>query len=285
MSLPKEYRTLLKPKAVKTDVGRLLERAGSLHTVCNEAVCPNRGECFSKGTAAFLIMGDICTRNCAFCAVKSGKPEKISNEEIMELTETVNSMGLKYAVLTSVTRDDIADGGAEYFSRVSQALKQSNPGLLIEVLVPDFRQKLEYMSKLSISDIDVFNHNLETAERLYSKARRGADYRFSLSMLKEAKRMGFITKTGIMTGIGETQDDFDKLFSDITGAGVDILTIGQYIRPERENMEVVKYYTQKEFDELGRKALNASIRAVQSGVFVRSSYKAHETYKGLVAND
>ncbi len=285
MSLPKEYRSLLKPKSVKTDVGRLIQKSGSLHTVCNEAVCPNRGECFSKGTATFLIMGDICTRNCAFCAVKSGQPDNINPEEINELTEAITSMGLKYAVLTSVTRDDIEDGGAEYFSRVSQALKQSNPALLIEVLVPDFRQDLKHMAKLSISGIDVFNHNLETAERLYSKARGGADYRFSLSMLKEAKRMGFITKTGIMTGVGETENDFEKLFRDIAGAEVDILTIGQYIRPGRENMEVVKYYTQEEFDELGKMVLNAGIKAVQSGVFVRSSYKAHETYKGLVTND
>lgn len=285
MSLPREYRELLKPKSVDSDVSRLLNSADVLHTVCREAVCPNRGECFSKGTATFLIMGNVCTRNCGFCAVQSGKPDSIPADEIDELIHAVRKMQLKYTVLTSVTRDDLPDGGASYFNKAAGALKEQIPGILIEALVPDFRQNTEHLNAISVKNLDVFNHNLETVKRLYPAVRKSADYDFSLELLKRAKERGFITKTGIMTGVGETEDELKELFTHAADAGVSILTIGQYIRPGNENIEVDRYYTQREFDHLRQKALDAGIKSVLSGVFVRSSYKAHETYKGLVNND
>ncbi|MDY6787168.1 MAG: lipoyl synthase [candidate division WOR-3 bacterium] len=280
MSLPKEYRTLLKRKHIDTRIKGFLDSKRHIHTICNEALCPNRGECFSNSTATFLIMGDICTRNCAFCAVKSGSPGTLDRREIDEMIEAIRLMGLDYIVITSVTRDDIEDGGAGYFNETAARLKSVFPDLKIEMLVPDFRQDLSNLSNLGTENIDVFNHNLETVPGLYKRVRTGADYTFSLSMLKRAKDMGFITKTGIMLGLGETIEEIDCLFEDIAGYA-DILTIGQYIKSDKNNAEVVHYYTADDYSMMKDRAIAAGVNRVVSGVFVRSSYKAKKTYEEL----
>ncbi|MFO8061976.1 MAG: lipoyl synthase [bacterium] len=280
MSLPKEYRTLLKRKHIDTRIKGFLDSKKHIHTICNEALCPNRGECFSNSTATFLIMGDICTRNCAFCAVKSGSPGPLDSREIDEMTEAIRLMKLDYVVITSVTRDDIEDGGAGYFNETAAKLKSAFPNLRIEMLVPDFRQDLSNLSKLSTENIDVFNHNLETVPGLYQRIRPGADYSFSLSMLKRAKDTGFITKTGIMLGLGETMEEIDSLFEDIAECA-DILTIGQYIKSDRDNAGVVHYYTADDYSMLKERAEKAGVKRAVSGVFVRSSYKAKKTYEEL----
>ena len=282
--LPEEYKSLLSSKKDLSSVGSILSVKKHLHTVCTEAKCPNIGKCFKSGTATFLIMGSKCTRNCAFCAIDKNPKSPIDADESDEVIDAIKKMNLKYVVITSVTRDDIEDGGAEYFNLLSSRIKSEFPGIMVEILVPDFRQNIDNLRKINKNNIDVFNHNLETVKELYPMVRQKADYDFSLSMLKKAKSMGMTVKTGIMVGLGETEKEIAKLFDDISKAGAEILTIGQYFMPTKNHYQVRKYYLSKEFDALKERAERAGIKNVVSGVFVRSSYNAYETYKG-VKND
>ncbi|HAF06784.1 MAG: Lipoyl synthase [candidate division TA06 bacterium 32_111] len=281
MSLPKEYRKFLYSKTKEDSVKKFLKNSSHIHTVCEEAKCPNRGLCFSKKTATFLIMGDICTRNCSFCAIKKGKPLPLDHSEIDEIYNAIEKLKLDYVVLTSVTRDDLSDGGASYFNIVLQRIKKSYPEIKTEILVPDFKQNLENLKNIDFSYVDVFNHNLETVRELYHDVRSKASYDFSLNMLKEVKRLDKITKSGIMVGLGEKDEQLVKLFKDLKSVSVDILTIGQYISPSPRHHKVVKYYSQEEFNRLKKIAEGIGIERVVSGIFVRSSFEAYETFKGL----
>lgn len=281
MSLPKEYRKFLYSKTKEDSVKKFLKNSSHIHTVCEEAKCPNRGLCFSKKTATFLIMGDICTRNCSFCAIKKGKPLPLEHSEIDEIYNAIEKLKLDYVVLTSVTRDDLSDGGASYFNIVLQRIKKSYPEIKTEILVPDFKQNLENLKNIDFSYVDVFNHNLETVRELYHDVRSKASYDFSLNMLKEVKRLDKITKSGIMVGLGEKDEQLVKLFKDLKSVSVDILTIGQYISPSPRHHKVVKYYSQEEFNRLKKIAEGIGIKRVVSGIFVRSSFEAYETFKGL----
>ncbi|MDI6700044.1 MAG: lipoyl synthase [bacterium] len=281
MSLPKEYRKFLYSKTKEDSVKKFLKNSSHIHTVCEEAKCPNRGLCFSKKTATFLIMGDICTRNCSFCAIKKGKPLPLDHSEIDEIYNAIEKLKLDYVVLTSVTRDDLSDGGASYFNIVLQRIKKSYPEIKTEILVPDFKQNLENLKNIDFSYVDVFNHNLETVRELYHDVRSKASYDFSLNMLKEVKRLDKITKSGIMVGLGEKDEQLVKLFKDLKSVSVDILTIGQYISPSPRHHKVVKYYSQEEFNRLKKIAEGIGIKRVVSGIFVRSSFEAYETFKGL----
>lgn len=261
-----------------SSVKALLEKS-NLHTVCQSAKCPNIFECFSKNTATLMLMGDVCTRNCGFCGVESGKPLALDPYEPLSIATVIRNMGLRYAVITSVTRDDLPDGGAGHFAETVEKIKELNPGIVIECLVPDFRKKIRNLEILLDRGPDVLNHNIETIERNYSFIRPDADYRFSLEILRQAKilKPGIFTKSGFMLGLGEKKSEILSLLCDLEKTGCDILTIGQYLRPSPGNVEVSKYYTPGEFEEFKGMAENFNFKAVVSGVFVRSSYGAKET--------
>lgn len=255
----------------------------NLYTVCEEARCPNRWECFSKQTATFLIMGPYCTRNCKFCSVEKGSPIPLRNEEIEGIVEFVKKMGLNYVVVTSVTRDDLPDGGASHFATLVKRLKNKIPGIRVELLIPDFRGNLSALELVLKSNPDVLNHNIETVERLYEIIRPGADYQRSLNILKTSKELNpnIPTKSGIMVGLGETMDELVKTLNDLKNACVDIVTIGQYLRPTKHQIEVKKYYTPEEFEKLKEIGEKIGIKCVLSGVFVRSSYMANEVFNHI----
>ena len=251
-----------------------------LHTVCQSAKCPNIGECFKNKTATFMILGDICTRNCAFCATKHGKPLDVDLEEPLKLTEAVKQLNLNYIVITSVTRDDLADCGAGHFKNVILSLKQNLPEIKTEVLVPDFKGEQKNLDILFSAKPDVFGHNLETVPELY-KFRSFANYNRSLSVLEYAKKKGFITKTGIMLGLGEKENQLLNLFKDLKNINCDILTIGQYLKPSKNNTDIIKEYSQEEFEYFKQKALQAGIKICVAGKYVRSSYFADKTFNKL----
>ncbi len=250
----------------------------SLHlpTVCESARCPNRGECFSHHTATFLILGDVCTRNCAFCAVKKGKPLPLEPDEPQRLTQAVSQLGLQHVVITSVTRDDLTDGGAAHFARVVETLKTHFPGVRVELLVPDFQGSRKALATVLASRPDIFAHNLETVPRLYQQVRRGADYRRSLKVMGEAKQLSpnVITKSGLMLGLGEESAEIDAVLEDLRAVGCDMLTLGQYLSPSLHHVPVARYVKPKEFVTWQRQALNLGFKSVAAGPLVRSSYKA-----------
>ena len=259
-------------------------RQSRLHTVCEEARCPNRAHCFQHGTATFLLMGDTCTRACGFCAIATGTPLPPDPNEANEVAERVASAGLSYAVLTSVTRDDLPDGGAAQFAAAVKAIKAK--GVKVEVLIPDFQGDMEAVAKVVSSGPAVFNHNLETVPDLYPQVRPGADYERSLKVLSEAKRIGaacfgadFRTKSGLMLGLGETEAQLVCVFSDLVQAGIDILTLGQYLRPTRRQLPVREYIHPGRFDELAELAKGLGIAMVFSGPLIRSSYNAEDVSK------
>ena len=253
-------------------------KQSGLHTVCQAAKCPNIGECFKHKTATFMILGDICSRNCAFCATTHGKPLNIDKQEPLKLANTIKSLGLKYVVITSVTRDDLPDGGAEHFKNVVNTIKQEIPNIKIELLVPDFKGIENSLDIVLSSKPDVFGHNIETVPSLY-KFRKWADYNRSLAVLSYVKKKGFITKTGIMLGLGETENQLLEVFKDLKRINCDILTIGQYLKPLKDNADMVKEYTDEEFEYFKQKALEAGIKTCVSGKYVRSSYFAENTYQ------
>ncbi|MES0326910.1 MAG: lipoyl synthase, partial [Gammaproteobacteria bacterium] len=250
-------------------------RDQKLNTVCEEAACPNLGECFGKGTATFMIMGDICTRRCPFCDVGHGRPSPLDQDEPIKLAETIKAMALKYVVITSVDRDDLRDGGADHFVSCISKIRESNANIEIEILVPDFRGRLEVaLEIMAQSPPDVFNHNLETVPRLYKKCRPGADYEWSLNLLKEFKiaHEKVLTKSGLMLGLGENKEEVIEVMRDMRAHNVQMLTLGQYLQPSQHHLAVERYVTPEEFDELYKIGMDLGFTHVASGPMVRSSY-------------
>ena len=255
-----------------------LMRSHGLRTVCEEARCPNRGECFARGTATFLLLGDVCTRACGFCDIANGKPLPVDPREPFRVRAAVEEMGLAFVVLTSVDRDDLPDGGAAHFAATIRAVRSLAPPPGIEVLTPDFRGNLEALAVVVDAAPDVFNHNVETVPRLYTRVRRGARLDRSLGLLREAKRLSpaLTTKSGFMLGLGEREAEVLSLLEDLREAAVDIVTIGQYLQPSRENLPVVEYLPPAAFDRYREAGEALGFRHVFSGPFVRSSYRAEE---------
>lgn len=252
-------------------------RSQKLHTVCEEASCPNIGECFSKGTATFMIMGDICTRRCPFCDVGHGRPNALDPNEPKHLAETVASLRLRYVVITSVDRDDLRDGGAEHFAECIREIRRLSPLTQIEVLVPDFRGRLELaLDILSTDRPDVMNHNLETAPRLYKQARPGSDYLHSLQLLQQYKQRNpdVVTKSGIMVGLGETDEEVYEVMADMRAHDIDMITIGQYLQPSNGHLPVLRYVTPEQFKVFENKAYEMGFKHAAVGAMVRSSYHA-----------
>jgi len=251
-----------------------------LTTVCEEARCPNRQECFSAGTATFMLLGDVCTRNCRFCAVKTGRPAPPKEDEPLRIAEGARRLGLRYVVLTSVARDDLPDGGANHFAQTVRALKEAIPNVRVEVLVPDFLGDREAICTVLASGVDVFNHNVETVRRLTPSVRARATYDRSLTVLAMAKECApnVPTKSGFMVGLGETRAEIEDLLRDLRRVQVDLLTIGQYLRPTPAQLPVSRYYTPDEFRDIARSAYHLGFTFVASNPLVRSSYQAHIGY-------
>ena len=260
-------------------------RQHHLHSVCEEAACPNLGECFSQGTATFMIMGDLCTRRCPFCDVAHGKPQMLDKEEPANLASTIQQMGLKYVVITSVNRDDLRDGGAGHFSECIQAIRQTTPETRVEILVPDFRgrQKIA-IDILAATPCDVFNHNLETVPRLYRKARPGADYQESLNLLQAFKEKApeIPGKSGLMLGIGETQEEVIAVMRDLLAHGCSMLTLGQYLQPSKDHLAVEEYIHPDQFKRYAEIATELGFQQVASAPLVRSSYHADQQAQAIV---
>lgn len=252
-----------------------------LHTVCQEARCPNMGECFSRGTATFLILGRFCTRSCGFCAVEHDAPAPPDEAEPERVAQAVQKMGIHYVVITSVTRDDLPDGGASSFAETIRAIRALNPKINIEVLIPDFKGDLRSLKVVLKECPEVLNHNIETISRLYPRVRPLADYKRSLNLLKRSKEdcPHIPTKSGFMLGLGETQEEVLELLRDLREAGCDFLTIGQYLQPRQDRLPVVRFIPPEEFEEYKRKGEGMGFRAVASGPFVRSSFHASEMFE------
>lgn len=273
------------PSNSKIDLTKSLLRENRLHTVCEEASCPNLAECFSHGTATFMIMGDKCTRRCSFCDVAHGRPDPLDPEEPCNLANTIAQMQLRYVVITSVDRDDLRDGGAGHFVACIEAVRAKNPEITIEVLVPDFRGRMNVALEIMEKALpDVFNHNIETVPRLYKQARPGSDYQFSLDLLQNFKKTypGIPTKSGIMLGLGETIPEVETVMTDLRKHEVDMITIGQYLAPSKFHLPVVSYVTPDEFKRLGELAKSMGFSRVASGPLVRSSYHADKQAAGEV---
>jgi lipoic acid synthetase len=255
-----------------------LARELSLHTVCESAQCPNIGECWNHRTATFMLLGDICTRRCGFCAVPKGRPEAIDWEEPGRVAEAVATLGLKHAVVTSVNRDDDNLGGARIFAETIRQIRRRTPDCRIEVLIPDFQGLEDPLRIVLEAAPDVLNHNTETVPRLYRAVRSGARYQRTLDLLANAKRWSphMVTKSGLMVGLGESMDELFDVFRDLGERKVDILTVGQYLRPSKDHLPIARFYTPEEFARMKEQALGCGFRHVESGPLVRSSYHAHE---------
>ncbi len=277
--LPKKPDWIRVKMPISPEITRIknLLRKGKLASVCEEAQCPNLGECFSNGTATFMIMGEICTRRCPFCDVAHGRPNALDPNEPCELAEAIYEMQLKYVVVTSVDRDDLRDGGAQHFADCIIEMRKRLPDLTIEVLVPDFRGRMDVaLDILSNHPPDVFNHNLESVPSLYKKIRPGSDYQWSLDLLKNYKvrNPDVLTKSGIMLGLGETKEEVVALMQDMRTHDIDMITLGQYLQPSREHLPVDRFVHPDEFDDLGDIAESLGFKSVASGPLVRSSYHA-----------
>jgi lipoyl synthase len=255
-----------------------LARGLGLHTVCESAQCPNIGECWNHHTATFMLLGDICTRRCGFCAVPKGRPEAIDWDEPRRVAEAVATLGLKHAVVTSVNRDDDNIGGARIFAETIREIRLLTADCRIEVLIPDFQGIDDALRIVLEARPDVLNHNTETVPRLYRTVRSGARYERTLALLENAKKFapGMVTKSGVMVGLGETSDELIDVFRDLGGRGVDILTVGQYLRPSKDHLPIARFYAPEEFTYLRDEAMRFGFRHVESGPLVRSSYHAHE---------
>ena len=252
-----------------------------LHTICSSGKCPNQAECWSRRTATFMILGDICTRGCRFCATQTGRPLAPNPEEPQEVAESVRLMQLKYVVLTSVTRDDLADGGANHWAATVEAIRQENPGAAIELLIPDLDAKDDLLDIILASKADIVGHNIETVERLTPEVRSRAKYRTSLQTLRYLSSRGAVTKSGIMVGLGESDDEVLQTLQDLRDAGVRIVTLGQYLRPSLEHYPVAAYITPEKFDWYRQKALEMGFDYCASAPLVRSSYLAEEALKSV----
>ncbi|MDP2673803.1 MAG: lipoyl synthase [Dehalococcoidia bacterium] len=260
-----------------------LMRERRLHTVCEEARCPNIGECWEAGTATFMILGDTCTRACAFCAVNSGRPMAVDTREPMRVAQAVRRMGVGHAVVTSVNRDDEPDGGAAIFAATIRWIRRLSPGASVEVLIPDFMGNWDALATVMAARPEILNHNTETVPRLYPRVRPKARYERSLELLRRAREMApdGITKTGVMVGLGETRHELLLVMADLADAGCDVLTVGQYLRPSVKHAPVERYYRPEEFEELAEEGRRLGLRHVEAGPLVRSSYHAERQVAGL----
>jgi lipoic acid synthetase len=273
------------PASPKAAALKKILREHSLHTVCEEASCPNLGECFGQGTATFMIMGDICTRRCPFCDVAHGRPKSLDPNEPENLAHTVQAMGLNYVVVTSVDRDDLRDGGAAHFVACIKAIRHANPRTRIEILVPDFRGRMEVaLNILNNAPSDVFNHNIETVPRLYKRIRPGADYHWSLKLIEKFKGQhpAVPTKSGLMLGLGESIEEVEQVMRALRAVNCDMLTLGQYLQPSKYHLPVERFVTPREFDHLAVVGRKLGFSHVASGPLVRSSYHADEQAARLV---
>lgn len=263
------------------NVRRVL-RTHCLNTVCENARCPNKNECYTKNTATFLIMGNICTRNCRYCNISCERPEPLDLREPLHVAQAVADLGLKYSVITSVTRDDLPDGGAAHFANCIAEIRKLSPDTKIEILTPDFRAKKESLDKIIEANPDVFNHNIETVEALFKTVRPQGNYRQSLEVLKYIKENSYIkTKSGMMIGLGETFEQIRATMKDLHDVGCDILTVGQYIQPSKQHLDVAKYYSLEEYEKLKSMARECGFQNFQIGPLVRSSYNASACAEAL----
>lgn len=262
---------------------RELVRAQQLHTVCEEAACPNMGECWSRGTATFLIMGDTCTRSCGFCNVKTGRPLPLDSEEPRRVAEAIRDMRLRYVVITSVDRDELPDAGAAHFAATIRVVRDINSACRVEVLIPDFKGMEASLKTVCEAGPVVLAHNLETVARLHLQVRPQAKYWRSLQVLGRAKKLGMVTKSGIMVGLGETRDEVVQVMRDLVDVGCDLFTIGQYMQPTPRHLPVLEYIRPETFDEYREIGRKLGLRHVQSGALVRSSYRA-ETQEAIMRN-
>ncbi len=260
-----------------------LMRSKTLHTVCEEAQCPNLGECWGRGTATFLMMGDICTRSCGFCDIKTGRPSPLDFAEPNRIAEAVKAMNLRHVVITSVNRDERADGGAPIFAMVIRRVRQLQPGCSIEVLIPDFKGNEDALRVVMNAQPEILNHNVETVPRLFKKVQPQDNYEWALATLRNAKRMDslVLTKSGIMVGLGETFDEVVQVMHDLVETGVDILTIGQYLQPSKKHLPVERFYLPEEFDKFQELGQEMGFKWVESGPLVRSSYRADQQVREL----
>lgn len=275
------WLTVPVPEAGALDSMEALLRRGELYTVCEGAMCPNMGECFGRGTATFMILGRTCTRNCRFCAVYKGRPESLKRSEPFKVGEAVVKLGLKHVVITSVTRDDLADGGAGHFALTIKAVYNLSPGTSVEVLIPDFLGSVEALRLVTGARPEIIGHNIETVPRLYSRVRPQADYRRSLEVLDRVKGLdpGISTKSGIMLGLGETESEVVEVLKDLREAGCDFVTLGQYLQPTKQHLPVKEFITPEAFEKYGRLAKEMGFSHVVSTPLARSSYHAEEAVK------
>lgn len=278
--MQKRLPDYLKRPIIDTDKTRTVRRilkTKCLNTVCENARCPNKNECYTKNTATFLIMGNNCTRNCRYCNINCSRPEPLDLNEPFHVAEAVKDLGLKYAVITSVTRDDLPDGGAEHFANCIYEIRKISPDVKIEILTPDFKGNKDSLNTIIKARPNVFNHNIETVRNVFKTARPQGDYDCSLEVLKYIKdNSDIITKSGLMIGLGETFEDIEQTLVDLKNVGCDILTIGQYIQPSKAHLEVSKYYNPEEYENLKQLAKKVGIKHYQIGPLVRSSYRASE---------
>lgn len=286
MTVPRRHPAWIKARApVGDEVFRVrrLVREMRVHTVCEEACCPNTGDCWAQGTATFMIMGDVCTRNCGFCAVAHGRPAPLDAGEPQRVAEAADRLGLRHVVVTSVDRDDLPDGGAAHFVATAREIRARLPGCTIELLVPDFRGSEASVASVAGAPIDILNHNTETVPRLYKRARPGGNYRRSLDVLRAVKsrQADLLTKSGLMLGLGEERDEVIAVLRDLAAVGCDILTLGQYLQPARDNLPVARYLSPDEFGSLRAAALGMGFRHVEAGPLVRSSYHAGEQARAV----
>ena len=270
----------------KTKTVRALLKKHCLHTICESGRCPNKAECYAKNTASFLIMGDICTRNCRYCNVKTGRPLSLDEKEPEKLAETIKDLGLKYAVITSVTRDDLSDGGASHFAKTIRAIKKTDPAIQVEVLVPDFRGDKKAIDTVLEAKPDVFNHNIEVVPSLYKKARPQGAFERAVGVLTYAKQTHpeIPIKTGLMIGLGEKWEEIIDVLKLLKSIDCDIVTIGQYLQPSKNHLPVEKYYSLEEYDELTKIAKEIGIKSPVFSPLVRSSYNASEALSGAKSN-
>jgi lipoic acid synthetase len=261
-------------------IKKLLRRL-NLHTVCEEANCPNIGDCFSRKTATFMIMGDVCTRNCPYCNVNHGKPNPLDPNEPENIATAVKKLGLKHVVITSVDRDDLSDGGASHFAEVIKKIRELNPNTTVEVLIPDFKGNLDALKIVVEANPDVINHNIETVKELYRKVRPQGNYERSLNIIKAVKKLNgnIVTKSGFMVGLGETKEQIIQLLIDLKESDCEVVTIGQYLQPSKNHLPVEKYYTEEEFKEFESIGYRIGFKEVFSGILVRSSFHAGEVFE------
>ncbi len=279
----------MKPKVKSPLIPEVLEvkkilRTLNLHTVCEEASCPNIGDCFSRKTATFMIMGDTCTRNCPYCDVSHGRPKPLDNNEPKHLAEAVKKLGLRHVVITSVNRDDLSDGGASHFADVIKAIRDSRPECSIEVLIPDFQGDERALKTVVDAKPDVINHNIETVPSLYPKVRHRGNYQLSLNVIKNIKEFdsSIFSKSGIMVGLGEEMEEIFEVMEDLVNVNCEIFTVGQYLQPSKNHIRVQKYYSPEEFKKLEVEGYKRGFKEVYSGILVRSSFHADEVFDKVI---